>query len=106
MSFGRFARARGNSVFARAFNQELPRRLRPGNFFLEISTWKFLAEKPQSGFAEQFGGLQISDLAVIGGEAETVESGDEELSLAELIEDILTKRKFSVLPTYDCVSPQ
>ena len=49
---GRFARARGCSFFARQFNGELPRRMSP------ISVPSFsrlkLAEKPATGFAEQF----------------------------------------------------
>ena len=49
---GRFARARGSSVFARAFNGELPRHFVsfPVSFPVSFSR---LGELPLSGFAEQ-----------------------------------------------------
>ena len=50
---GRFARARGTSLFARAFNHELPRRMSSFACVFPDSLKISLAEKPLSGFAEQ-----------------------------------------------------
>jgi hypothetical protein len=50
---GRFARARGNSMFARAFNNELPRVLRM-NMNASFIKMADFGEKPMlTGFAEQ-----------------------------------------------------
>ena len=98
MLFGRFARARGTSMFARAFNNELPRGL---SSFAGFSTlYMKLSELPIQGFAEQF----TSTLTICGGtliapaEADLEGATEEEAALAEMIADVLS-RKFSVMPT-------
>ena len=98
VSFGRFARARGNSFFARAFNQELPRRSMVTA--LCFSQLKF-AEKPLNGFAEQFSGVKLlsGSLAVPASDCEASDASEEELTLAEIIDDIFSKRKFMTVPT-------
>ena len=48
---GRFARARGSSVFARAFNGELPRNF--SNFAFNKQSFAKMGEIPLGGFAEQ-----------------------------------------------------
>ncbi len=85
---GRFARARGSSMFARRLNGELPRGLAAAVGGQSI---RFFGELPLTGYAEQFrtvnaaGFAQLSNDDAVGGIIEgTAISQDEALQLAAL----------------------
>ena len=75
---GRRAFARGSSVWARAFNQELPRRL--AGVFVNSQSFNFLkvAESPLNGFAEQYRLVDISGLYSSEASAEVADEVEEE----------------------------
>ena len=77
---GRFARARGTSHFARAFNGEVPRFVSYAPSF--ATSFAGLGELPLTGFAEQrhpllgvLNAMRVSDTAC------DVEAGDDEEAL-------------------------
>ena len=85
---GRFARARGSSLFARRLNGELPRVLAAA---IGPQSMRSFGELPLTGFAEQFrtvnaaGFAQLSsDDALAGVVPGTTISQDEALQLAAL----------------------
>ena len=87
---GRFARARGTSQFARAFNGELPRH------FVTFPT-RYFGELPIGGFAEQHSplsgvlnamrlGQEVSDIEEPDGSAEDpVQAASSAIDAMELI---------------------
>lgn len=75
---GRRAFARGSSVWARAFNQQLPRRM--AGVFVNSQSFNFLnvAESPLNGFAEQYRLVDISGLISSESNADIADEVEEE----------------------------
>jgi hypothetical protein len=99
-AFGRFARARGGSLFARSFNQDLPRRMSSALGF-SMSRPKFnFAEKPLNGFAEQYRLAQLLTGSLASPSADAEASDPVDGDLLQVLEDALICRKFfDVAPT-------
>ena len=90
---GRFARARGNSAFARAFNGETPRRF-ASCIQVPVFSQSFssLGERPLTGFAEQF--KSAASLLNVG----CLSASDEEAQvLPEAAEDATILSSWSIL---------
>ena len=86
---GRFARARGNSMFARSLNRELPRGL--AGALVGIGGLRIFGETPMCGFAEQFRTVGTAGFAQTNGTSEDAQLGaigslseEEALQLAAL----------------------
>jgi hypothetical protein len=91
---GRFARARGTSLFARAFNHDLPRRMATFSHQFPKSLNICLAEKPLTGFAEQLQSALTMSLPLVvecGEESVSTEDGEEGVSTYNIsIQSVLT----------------
>ena len=74
-NLGRFARARGNSLFARSFNKELPRGLVGAlRFAAGSGSIRMFGENPLCGFAEQFKTLGTAGFNQLNGTSEESQS--------------------------------
>ena len=86
-------------MFARQFNQELPRGLSSIPKFIGLNCFK-LAESPLAGFAEQFSSLSASagaHAAVAAGDAvSTALCEDEAADLFDLINEISKKMDIGI----------
>ena len=96
---GRFARARGSSLFARAFNGELPKRM----CAIPMSrSFASLGEKPLTGFAEQCktvaNVLNVSCLAGTDDEAQTLPLVAEESPLMVAWSIVLSQKDLLCSP--------
>ncbi len=69
-NIGRFARARGHSLFARSFNKDLPRSLAG----VGVGSLRMFGEMPLGGFAEQFKTVGTSGFNQVNGTSEESQS--------------------------------
>ena len=104
MSFGRRAAfTRGNSVWARAFNKTLPRRLQcvfAGQFVGNLKM-KFFMESPLEGFAEQYRLVGEYGLDTSDSRGEICQDAEEESAVVkDIITALTTLRSLGILRTY------
>ncbi len=93
---GRRAFARGNSLWARAFNQQLPRRMSSCSVF--VPSFSALTEKPLQGFAEQYREVNSTGLASTDITGDTLDEGEEKSeALAEILNTISSLQNVSIL---------
>ena len=102
---GRRAFARGSSVWARAFNQQLPRRMAGCFVSSKTFTSACFAESPLHGFAEQH---RVSDLSgLVFGETSSEVSDeliDNSVTIAEIINSVVSLNTLGILRNYTMLS--
>ena len=93
---GRRAFARGNSLWARAFNQQLPRRI--SSCSIIVPSMKCLSERPLHGFAEQYRDVNsLGFMAGVGGGEEIDEADDKAETLADIINSVASINNTTIL---------
>jgi len=102
---GRRAFARGSSVWARAFNEQLPKRM--AGCFIATQSFKdsLFAEAPIHGFAEQYRMIDVSGLLTSESTSEVSdEVDDSSATVAEIVSAISALNTLGILRNYMVLS--
>jgi hypothetical protein len=102
---GRRAFARGSSLWARSFNNQLPRHMAACSLASKSFNFMKVAESPLNGYAEQYRLVDLSGLLSSELASELSDEVDESATtIAEIVNSVSALRTLGILRNYMVIS--